>query len=86
MSEHWSFKSLPPGEPIPGKTYRADGWQYVDLPSRLSFDVRDQLLSIVGEENVVLLASTTGPDFWRGQLLLSPEGQDRLRTYLEGLS
>lgn len=75
---------MPPGEPIPGETYRADGWQYIDMPARLSFGMKDKLFGIIGEGNVVTLAETIGPDFWRGQILVSPDGQARLLAYAEG--
>lgn len=72
---------MPPGEPIPGKTYRADGWQYVDLPARLSLEMKDHLFEVIGVGNYVVLALTTGPDFWRGQILISPAGQDRMKAH-----
>ncbi len=82
MSQHWSFDNplMPPGEPVPGKTYRADGWQYVDLPTRLSPDMKVEFFAVLGEGNWVILAETHGPDYWRGQLLISPEGQERMKA------
>ncbi len=78
--EHWSFKDslIPPGEPVPGKTYRADGWQYVDLPKRLSLEMRDYFLSRIGNGEYVILAQSEGDDWWRAQLLISPAGQRNL--------
>jgi len=75
---------MPEGEPIAGKTYRADGWQYVDLPTRLSHEMKDVFFGVIGEGNYAILACTElpGPDgYWRGQLLISPEGQERMLTH-----
>jgi hypothetical protein len=81
MAEHPSFQSpcIPPGEPVPGKTYRADGWAYTDPPSRFSPESWDGLMDLIGEGNVVVLAKTTGTlsdggPYVRGQLLISPAG------------
>jgi hypothetical protein len=75
---------LPPGEPIKGKTYMADGWTYGDLP-RMAPAFFDQFVEIVGAENLrwLTLANYGGPNgpSKRGQYLMSPEGQDRLREY-----
>lgn len=86
MSEHWSWKSafMPDGEPIPGKTYRADGWQYVDLPTRLSHEMKDVFFGVIGDGNYVILAETIVDGlkgYWRGQLLISPEGQARMLAH-----
>lgn len=85
--EHWTFKQhlLPPGEPISGKTYRADGWAYVDPPARFSPERWDELLAIFGDGNYVFLAVSRGVDraggeWIRGQLLVSPEGWRRLEA------
>lgn len=83
MSEHPSFASMPDGEPINGKSYRADGWQYVDLPSRLSLEMRDYFLKILGEGEYVILVASSGHDWWRGQLLISPVGQSNLKAHIE---
>ncbi len=81
MAEHPSFQrpSIPPGEPVPGKTYRADGWAYVSTPGHFSPEGWDRMISDIGEGNVVVLAATTRtlPDrrpIIRGQLLISPDG------------
>ena len=80
MVEHPSFKGMPPGEPVVGKTYRADGWQYYDLPEWLSLEMRDYFLSLFKDDkNYVILAETTKGDYWRGQMLISPEGQENMR-------
>lgn len=52
MAEHPSFQSpfIPPGEPVPGKTYRADGWAYIDPPTRFSPEAWDGLMDLIGGE------------------------------------
>ena len=86
MTEHWSFKQhdLPPGEPVLGKTYRADGWQYIDLPKWLSLEMKDYFLKIIGEDNYFIMAHSErvieGEKYWRAQLLVSPDGQNNMRT------
>lgn len=85
MPEHPSFKAMPPGEPVNGKTYRADGWQYVDLPRRLTFAFKDEFFAIIGEGNYVILIESFSreADWWRGQVLISPEGQQRMKIHSE---
>ena len=82
MAQEWG--GVPPGEPIPGKTYRADGWVYRDLPTWLSPNMKDLFFSIIGVENTVILASSerTIDDvkYWRGQLLISPAGIENMRN------
>lgn len=73
--------SLPPGEPVEGETLRADGWVYRDLPARLSFEMWDLLLEIMGEGNYRILAMTIGPDFKRGQFMISPDGIANMVAY-----
>jgi hypothetical protein len=86
MGEHPSFKGLPPGEPIMGTTYRADGWAYVDPPGRLSPKAWDQFLAIIGEGNYQILAMSSGTHpsdglpFIRGQLLVSPAGWQNMEA------
>lgn len=79
QDEEWA--GLPPGEPVKGKTYRADGWVYRDLPRRLSFEMWDHFLSVIGEGNYVILAMSTGPDWKRGQFLISPAGMENMRQH-----
>jgi len=77
MGEDPSWADLPPGEPIPGKTYRADGWVYREI-SWASFAGWGQLLEIVGAGNYVVLAiSEWKATMCRGQILVSPEGMER---------
>lgn len=87
MAEHESFRSagLPAGEPVAGKTYRADGWAYIDPPTRFSPEMWTYFLSLIGEENYVILAKSAGTSphdglpFVRGQLLVSPEGMENMK-------
>lgn len=86
MAEHPTFQNalLPPGEPIEGKTYRADGWAYLDPPTRFSPDMWDYFLSLIGEGEYVILARTSGTHqkdgkpYVRGQVLISPAGMENL--------
>lgn len=71
---------LPEGEPIPGKTYIADGWQYLDLP-RMTPEWFDKFITIAGEENIVWLTMANYGETRRGQILLSPKGQQRFSEY-----
>lgn len=62
------------GEPILGKTYKADGWVYRDLP-RASPAAWQELMDTTGPENVVVLVESRKGDEWvRGQVLVSPAG------------
>lgn len=90
MAEHPSFQTLrlPPGEPIAGKTYRADGWAYVGPRICFSPDIWDHLLGIIGAENYAVLALAKGnhpaggEPYVRGQLLVSPAGLVSLQSFL----
>lgn len=77
------WDDLPPGEPIEGKTYRADGWVYRDIPTRFSHKMWNRFLEILGEENyVILVKSVSIVDDWiRGQFLISPQGMKNLTEY-----
>lgn len=85
MAEHWTFRQpqpfglhIPDGEPIPGKTYRADGWAYVDPPGSFSPESWQFFLNVIGDGEYVVLASSNwvrnGIKHVRGQLLVSPAG------------
>ena len=71
-------------EPIKGKTYIADGWEYRDVPGYLTQDAKELLLSIIGEDNYVVLAYSErvieGDTCWHGQLLISPQGMENLKS------
>lgn len=75
------------GEPIKGKTYAADGWIYRDI-ARTTPALWDELMGILGEENVVVLvrsngwSNSTGEEIWRrGQVLVSPKGVERATAF-----
>jgi hypothetical protein len=72
---------LPPGEPIKGKTYIADGWVYRGTPQMLP-EFWGRLLGIIGPDNYVVLtkAEYEGGKWKRGQLLVSPEGMGNIKT------
>ena len=80
ITEDAGWIGTPAGEPIEGKTYRADGWVYRDLP-RMSPDYFDQLVSIIGSDNIVWLTKADYGDTKRGQLLISPVGMKNLSDY-----
>ena len=83
MSDNGEWFGLPPGEPIPGKTYRADGWVYRDLP-RMAPEYFEKLVALIGEDNIVWLSRADYGDTQRGQMLVSPAGMENLRAYLRG--
>lgn len=77
-------------EPVKGKTYVADGWQYRDIP-RMSPDMWDYFVGIIGDENFVPLSMAEYGEedaqgnqtisAKRGQLLISPDGMENLRLH-----
>jgi hypothetical protein len=71
--------SIPPGEPVKGETYIADGWVYRDLPAmtRVFFG---EFVALVGSHNLVWLLVADYGRMRRGQVLISPEGQARIRA------
>lgn len=81
MTEHPSFNDpfIPPGEPVLGKNYREQGYAYKDLP-RLSLEYFDKFIELVGEDNIVWLTFADYGDAKRGQVLISPEGLERIRN------
>lgn len=83
MSEHSSFDGLPAGEPVVGKTYRADGWMYLDPPGKMSHDMWRLFLETIGEGEYVILAQSSTADWIRGQLLVSPRGQENLKNVVD---
>lgn len=72
----------PDSEPFPGETLMADGWVYRDLP-KMTQEALNKFLDIVGEENTRWLsfARYKPANDVRGQLLISPAGMDRMRSY-----
>lgn len=81
--EHPSFKRhfLPPGEPVKGKTYKADGWAY-HSSKWMSRETWNEIFVLAGEGNCIILAMTAktaqNETLVRGQLLFSPEGQKNI--------
>lgn len=72
---------LPPGEPIPGKTYRADGWVYRDLP-QMAPEYFAQLIELIGADNIAWITRATYANgYQRGQMLVSPDGMARVRAH-----
>ena len=89
MGDGWDF--MPPGEPIPGKTYRADGWSYRDAPTWFTPEMWDYFLSIIGEGNYVVLAMSErtagdGTKSKRGQFIISPQGMENMRSHGKGVN
>lgn len=72
---------LPDGEPFPGETLRADGWEYRDLP-RMTHECMDEFRRIVGEDNIRWLSFSDYGRAVRGQLFISPNGLERMREHV----
>lgn len=72
---------MPKTEPFPGETLIADGWVYRDLP-KMTQEAFDNLHTIIGAQNTRFLTFASYPNgAVRGQLLVSPAGMERLKTY-----
>ena len=84
MSEDAGWFGCPPGEPVQGKTYRADGYVYQDLP-RMTPEYFDELVSIIGADNIVWLSQADYGSTKRGQMLISPAGIAALSSYNRGV-
>lgn len=84
MGEHpsWQNNGCPPGEPIKGETYRADGWAYVDFP-KCTQVVWGNILAAIGAENFVPLSMANYGHSARGQLIISPSGMTSLSEWLK---
>ena len=86
-NQHPSFDSpfMPPGEPVTGKTYRADGWRYIDPHVTFSPEMWDLYLSAFGEGEYHILAtsmsSRNGVIHVRGQILVSPRGMENAAKF-----
>jgi len=65
------------GEPFATRSYFAEGYVYRDLP-KMSPEYFDKFIELVGEENIVWLTLADYGHSKRGQLLLSPEGQQKI--------
>ena len=59
----------------------SSGWTYYDLPKRLSFEMWDYFISLLGEGNykILIISQNSAEDWKRGQFLISPAGIQRLR-------
>lgn len=79
-TEDAGWLGTPSGEPVNGKTYRADGWVYRDLP-RMAAEYFDQLVALIGDENIVWLSLADYGATKRGQLLISPSGMKNISAY-----
>lgn len=85
--QHPTFDTpfLPPSEPVTGKTYRADGWAYFDIPGRFAPEMWEYLLSAFGENETHILTMTCGSNAdgpWvRGQILVSPQGIENSKAF-----
>lgn len=83
-----TYRGMPDGEPIPGKTYRADGWSYFDLPGKATPKMWNYLLGIIGkvDEDYIILIESEGDSkngpWKRGQLLISPKGMENVRNHV----
>ncbi len=80
MMDDW--EGLPPGEPIKGKTYRADGWVYRDMPAFATDKVWDEFLDILGEDNYRILGMSVTSGNKHGQFLISPKGVKNMSTFI----
>lgn len=65
---------------------KAAGWRYVDLPTRLSLEMWDNFLSVLGEGNFRILVMSEGPDWRRGQFFLAPAAYENMRKHIAALS
>lgn len=72
---------IPDGEPFPGETLRADGWEYRDLP-RMTPNAFKMLTDIFGDENLRWLTRAFYEDgSTRGQVFISPAGMERAKVH-----
>ncbi len=72
-----------------GEDLGKPGWRYADMPN-LDKEHFDKYVGILGEENIhwLTLAERRWPDgtiTWRGQHLISPEGQARGAAYAKDM-
>lgn len=61
------------------------GWVYRDLP-RMSPELFDKFIEIVGDENIKWLTKADYGDSKRGQLMVNPEGLRRAAEYAKANS
>lgn len=87
MTVHHSFLDprLPTSEPIKGKTYRADGWAYIELMSgSVPLTWFDEMEAVAGEGNVeyIYRAHLKDGKSAIAMFLISPEAQERMVAFL----
>lgn len=70
--------------PIP-EPYKSQGWVYRDLPGKLSPEMWDHFLEILGPDNYTILAMSESKDpenpWKRGQFFISPQGMENLKAH-----
>lgn len=79
---------LPEGEFVKGGDHRARGWQYRDIPGKLSPEAWDELICAIGLGEFELLAFSSGTfkdgtPWKRGQLIISPKGFENMAAYVK---
>lgn len=92
MPEHssWNNPYLPPGEPVEGQTYRADGWAYQHMMLYwIGQHDWDLMEAVAGADQIHVLnkLDDTHPDFGthmtKVEYLISPLGLLCIREYSE---
>lgn len=58
-----------------------DGWVYRDLPGKLSHEMWDHFIGILADAPYYILIASEGPDWRRGQFLLSPQAMANIAAY-----
>jgi hypothetical protein len=64
---------------------RAQGWRYIDPPTRFSIEMWDYFLSLLGEGEYKILVMTHGKtkdgfEYKRGQFIVSPKAQENMKN------
>ncbi len=54
------------------------------MPQRICYEYWDKFLALLGAGNYRVLGMSVGPDWKRGQFLISPAGMDNLRNRSKG--
>lgn len=57
-------------------------WEYVDPPGKFSHEMWKLFLSIYGDGQYLVIISSEGPDWIRGQLLVSPQGIQNMKDWV----
>ena len=65
------------------KKYLAAGWKMSEFMQWIPYQARDEFLTVVGEDNYVILTQHEAPKerLWRARLLISPEGVEILNLF-----